>query len=77
MKTIICDVCKHAIQQPVAGQNYFHIGHRELCEPCNDQLEFFIKPVVRTKQPFNYEWFDRLIQDSIEQAIERGRFDFR
>jgi hypothetical protein len=77
MKTLTCDVCKHVIQQPVTGRNYFHIAHRELCESCKDQLELAMKPVVRTKQPFNYEWFDRLIRDSIEKAVQRGKFDTR
>jgi hypothetical protein len=75
MKTLTCDVCKHAIQQPVAERNYFHIAHRDLCEPCKDQLEYTIKSVIRTKQPFNYEWYDRLLQDSIEKAIVKGKFD--
>jgi hypothetical protein len=77
MKALICDVCKHAIPHPESGRNYFHIAHRELCEPCNDQLELFITPVIRTKQPFNYEWFDRFVKDSIEKAIERGKFESR
>ncbi|GHV16495.1 hypothetical protein FACS189493_2450 [Spirochaetia bacterium] len=75
MKAIICDVCKHTIQQPTVGRNYFHIGHRELCEPCKDQLELQLKPIIRNKEPFNYEWFYQLTQDSIEQAIQRGKFE--
>jgi hypothetical protein len=77
MKTLTCDVCKRAIQQPVAGRNYFHMAHRDICEACHDQLEGVLKPVVREKQPFNYEWFNRLTLDSIEKAIQRGKFDTR
>jgi hypothetical protein len=77
MKTLTCDVCKHTIQEPVTGRNYFHIAHRELCEPCKDQLEVSLKPVIRTKQPFNYEWFDRLVLDSVEKAIQKGKFEVR
>jgi hypothetical protein len=77
MKTITCDVCKKSIQEPVVGRSYFHLAHRDLCESCKDNLELFLKPVVRTKQPFNYEWFDRLTQDSIEKAIQKGQFDTR
>jgi hypothetical protein len=77
MKTLTCDVCKHSIQQPVAGRNYFHIAHRDLCEPCKDSLEFVLKPVIRTKQPFSYEWYERLMMDSIEKAIQKGKFDTR
>jgi hypothetical protein len=77
MKTLTCDVCKKTILQPVVGRNYFHVAHREICESCKDQMELSLKPVVRTKQPFNYEWFDRLMQDSIEKAIQAGKFETR
>ncbi|MDR2608791.1 MAG: hypothetical protein LBC57_10420 [Treponema sp.] len=74
MKTLTCDVCRKVIQQPVSERNYFHMAHRDICESCHDALEFAIKPVVRTKQPFNYEWYDRLVTDSIEKAIQKGKF---
>ena len=75
MKTIVCDVCKRAIQSPVKDKNYYHIENRDLCEPCKDQLELVLKPVVRTKQPFNYEWYERMMMDSIEKAIRKGKFE--
>ena len=74
MKTLTCDVCRHQIQQPVPYRNYFHMAHRDICEPCHDDLEAVIKPVVREKQPFNYEWYTRLVQESIEKAIQKGKF---
>jgi hypothetical protein len=77
MKTLVCDVCKKTIQEPVVGRNYFHYAHRDICESCKDELDLRLRPVVRTKQPFNYEWFDRLTQDSIEQAIQEGQFGGR
>jgi hypothetical protein len=73
MKTLTCDVCKHVIRDPIVGRNYFHLAHRDLCEACKDSLELALKPVIRTKQPFGYEWFDRLTQDSIEKAILKGK----
>ena len=74
MKTLTCDVCKHHIQQPVVGRNYFHLAHRDLCEPCKETLDSLIRPVIRTRDPFNYEWFNRLVQESIEKAMVKGRF---
>jgi hypothetical protein len=74
MKTLTCDVCKHTIREPISERNYFHLAHRDLCEACKDTLELTLKPVVRTKQPFSYEWFYRLTQDSIEKAILKGKF---
>jgi len=74
MKTLTCDVCKHKMEEPIMGRNYFHICHRDLCEPCKDDLEALIKPVVRTKEPFNYEWYAKLINDSVEKAVQKGKF---
>lgn len=73
MKTLTCDVCKHVIRDPVADRNCFHLAHRDLCEACKNGLEAVLKPVIRTKQPFSYEWFSRLTQDSIEKAILKGK----
>jgi hypothetical protein len=74
MKTLTCDVCRNKIDSPVISRNYFHVAHRDICEPCHDKLETLIKPVVRTKQPFSYDWYGRLIQESIEKAIQKGKF---
>jgi hypothetical protein len=62
------------MEDPVVGRSYFYIAHRDLCEPCKDELEFNIKPTVRTKDPFSYEWYDKLVQESIEKAIQKGKF---
>ena len=77
MKTLKCDVCQNTINSPVSGRNYYHLAHRDVCESCNDKLEVQLKPVVRTKQPFNYEWYKKLYQDSIEKAVQKGKFDVR
>ena len=75
MKTLMCDVCKSEIVLPVPDRNCFHIAHRDICEVCHDKLEALVKPVVRTKLPFDYGWYNRLIQESIEKAIQKGKFD--
>lgn len=77
MQTITCDICKRTITQPVVGRDCFHIGHRDICESCKDQLDLAAKPVIRTKQPFNYEWYDQFVQDFIEKSIERGKVEVR
>ncbi|MDR3335610.1 MAG: hypothetical protein LBT16_00265 [Treponema sp.] len=77
MKTLTCDVCKRTIHDPQSDRNYYHLAHRELCENCKDELELQLKPIVRTRQPFNYEWYDQLLQDSIEQSILKGKIDVR
>ncbi|MDR2479720.1 MAG: hypothetical protein LBD48_10480 [Treponema sp.] len=74
MKTLTCDVCRQKLQEPVAGRNYFHLAHRDLCESCKDELELLMKPIVRTQEPFQYAWYDKLVQDSIEKAMQKGKF---
>ncbi|MCL2066680.1 MAG: hypothetical protein FWG99_04370 [Treponema sp.] len=74
MKTLSCDVCRKKLENPVATRNYFHICHREVCEPCKDSLEGSLKPVVRTKDPFSYDWYTKLVKDSVEKAIQKGKF---
>jgi hypothetical protein len=74
MKTLTCDVCRHTIENPISGRNYFHLEHRDLCETCKDQLELVLKPTVRAKSPFNYDWYTKLLEDSVEKAISKGKF---
>jgi hypothetical protein len=50
------------------------MAHRDICESCHDKLEVVLKPVVRTKQPFTYDWYLKLISESIEKAVQKGKF---
>ena len=77
MRTFNCDVCRKDITTAINCRSYFHMANRDICEACHDHMEAVIKPVVRTKQPFSYEWYDRLVRDSIEKAIARGKWDTR
>ena len=77
MRTLSCDVCHTKIEAPISGRNSFHLAHRDVCEGCHDKLQTQIKPVVRTKQPFNYDWYTRLVQESVEKAIQKGKFEAR
>ncbi|MDR1238957.1 MAG: hypothetical protein LBK27_02485 [Treponema sp.] len=74
MKTLTCDVCRKTMQQPVTGRTFFHFAHRDVCESCRDALEITLRPAVRAKNPFNYEWYNRLLGDSLEKAVQRGKF---
>jgi hypothetical protein len=77
MKTLTCDICGTAVENPVSMRNYFHVAHRDICESCHDKIEFMVKPTIRTKAPFNYEWFERLYKDSIEKSIQKGKVDVK
>ena len=75
MRTLSCDVCETTIDAPVSGRNYFHMAHRDICENCHDKLQVQIKPTVRGKQPFSYDWYTKLVQESIEKAVQKGKFE--
>ena len=77
MKTLTCDICQGIIETPVPFRNYFHLAHRDLCESCHDKLENLIKPTVRAKQPFNYDWYSKLVQESIEKAVQKGKIEVK
>ena len=77
MKTLTCDICQNIIKTPVPLRNYFHKAHRDICESCNDKLEFLIKPTVRGKQPFSFDWYTKTYQDNIEKAIQKGKVDVK
>ena len=77
MKTLTCDVCRNTLDSPIPNRTYFHMAHRDICESCHDKMEFQIKPTVRTKQPFNYGWYTKLVQESIEKAVQKGKFDVK
>jgi hypothetical protein len=38
-------------------------------------LELVLRPVLRNKHPFNYEWYERVMTESIEKAVQKGKFD--
>ena len=77
MKTLNCDVCHNTLEDPIPGRTYFHMAHRDICESCHDKLEFQIKPTVRERDPFSYDWYTKLVQDSIEKAVQKGKFDVK
>jgi len=77
MKTLTCDICTSVIHTPVNGRNYHHVAHRDICEPCHDKLGFLLRPIIRTKAPFTYDWFSKVVQESIEKAIVKGKIDVK
>ena len=77
MKSLKCDICQKDITTAINQRTYYHMANRDICEACHDQMEAVVKPVVRMKQPFNYEWYDRLIRDSVEKAVAKGKWEKR
>jgi len=73
MRVLSCDICKKKVDDPVTGRNFFFYQNRDICEVCKDALEVTIKNTVRTKQPFAYDWYRKLVMDNVEKSIQKGR----
>jgi len=73
MQVITCDVCRKKVDDPMTGRTFFYYSQYEVCEACKDNLEVQIKSTVRTKDPFSYEWYGKLINDSLTKAVSKGR----
>ena len=73
MQTITCDVCKKKVDDPFTDRTFFYRAQVCICETCKDNLEFQIKSTVRTKDPFSYEWYNKLIEDSLAKSIQKGK----
>ncbi|HUX41154.1 MAG TPA: hypothetical protein VMV83_08340 [Rectinemataceae bacterium] len=80
MKKLTCDACGHEIESPSPDRNYFHIEDWDVCEPCKESIEMEIRPIMRGKVPFDYDWYRDLMIKSIAQHnaklkgdVKRGR----
>ena len=73
MQTITCDVCRKKVDNPTTGRSFFYVGEYDICEPCKDDLEYSIKPQVRTRDPFLVDWYEKLIQNTLEKAVQKGK----
>lgn len=73
MKQLYCDVCKKAVNDPVPNRTFFFYREFDLCEPCRDDLEVAIKQTVRSRQPFDFMWYDKLKIDLIKSGIAKNR----
>jgi len=73
MQSIACDVCKKKVDNPISDRTFFYIAKHSICEPCKDDLEAKIKPTVREKQPFAVEWYNKLIIDSLDKSVSKGK----
>lgn len=73
MQTISCDVCRKKVEDAFTGRSFFYFGEHNVCESCKDNLEVQVKNTVRTKDPFTYEWYNKLVLDSLTKAVSKGK----
>ncbi|MCL2719788.1 MAG: hypothetical protein FWD47_00420 [Treponema sp.] len=73
MISIACDICKKKLDEVITDRTFFYYANRSICEPCKDNLEYSIKPTVRNKEPFSMEWYEKMVRDSLDKAVQKGR----
>jgi len=73
MQTVYCDICKKKVDNPITNLSFYYIEKFGLCEPCKDGVESNIKSTVRNKDPFSMEWYSKLVVDSIDKGIQKGK----
>jgi hypothetical protein len=73
MKTLYCDICGNALENPVASRTYFHIREFDICEPCKDTVEGRLRPILRNHFPYSPEWYEQELIGLIEKGIQAGR----
>jgi len=73
MQTIQCDVCKKKIEDSFTGRTFFYMAKHSVCEPCKEVLDAQVRAVIRTKDPFSYEWYNKLVDDNLAKAISKGK----
>jgi len=73
MVTITCDVCKKKVEDFNPGRNFFYYSNFSVCEDCKDSLEYQIKPQVRAKEPYTFDWYDKVLHDTFGKAVQKGK----
>jgi len=73
MITITCDICKKKMDNPITDRTFFYYANRSICEPCRDGLEYSVKPTMRAKEPFAMDWYQKMMRDALDKAVQRGR----
>jgi len=73
MKTLYCDICGQALEDPIPNRTYFPVREYDLCEPCKDAIDVRLKPIVRGHFPYSPEWYETELVGLIEKAAASGR----
>lgn len=73
MKTLYCDICQKALENPVAARTYFHIREFDVCEACKETIDARLRPLVLDHFPYTSEWYEQQVIGMIEHGVHTGR----
>ena len=71
MITVSCDICKKKMDDQ--NNALFPYANHSICEPCKDTLELQVKDNVRNKDPFDFEWYGKMMRDTVGKAVQKGK----
>ncbi len=54
MTAIVCDVCKKVVPGARKDVNYFVILEKDLCVPCEDQLQDAVRDQMAARRPYQF-----------------------
>jgi hypothetical protein len=77
MEMNYCDVCRKAVENPIPTRTFYRVADIDICESCKDDLEVAVKNTVRTKQPFDYGWYDELSMKILKEGVQKGKITLK
>ena len=73
MVNTICDICRKKVENPITGLSFHYYANHSICESCKDTLELQVKKTLRDKEPYETDWYEKYLDDSITKAIQKGK----
>jgi hypothetical protein len=73
MQTVTCDVCRKKVENSLTGRSIFYYAEHSVCEACKDNLEGQVRPAIRNRDPFSYDWYAKFVGDSLVKSISKGK----
>jgi len=61
------------MEDPQTNRSFFYYAKHSVCEPCRDNFEYQIKPNLRNKEPFAFDWYRKYVSDTLDKAVQKGR----
>ncbi len=77
MEVNYCDVCKKPVENPLPMRSIFRVADIDICEGCKDDYELAIKQTMRSKSPFDYNWYDELSLKILREGIQKGKINLK
>jgi len=61
------------MDNPITNRSFFYYANFSICEACKDSLEMAVRPQIRNKEPFAIDWYSKVMRDTLDKAVSKGR----